>query len=117
MSLYTNKDGIIIKGDKTVGTPCGYCPNVIHLHQESGGVLHTKNGKPMCARCRILTRSKFANKIRADKKLFEKDIVERREYEQEKADKSAQNVAIASQKRSDIDSTKKKKLMDKLQNK
>ena len=114
MSLLKKKSGIIVKGDKQAGTMCGYCPNIIHLHQESAGVLHIKKGKPICARCRILTRSKFAPKIRADKKHFNKSVVDHRENKQATADGTAEDVAIASQKLAGGDSKKKKSLLKKL---
>jgi len=117
MSLFKSKSGIIQRGDKQVGTQCGYCPNVIHLHQEVGGLLHVKNSRPICACCRILTRSKFASKIKADKKHFNKDIVERRENHQIVADTVAEKIATASQKRVGGDSDKKKKLLKRLHQK
>ena len=96
------------------GTLCGYCPNVIHLHQESEGLLHMKKGKPICARCRILTRSPLAAIIKADKTKFDQDIVDRRNREQERANREVEDVAVASQKLAGADSKKKRALMKRL---
>lgn len=118
MTLVQNKSGIITKETKEVGTLCGYCPNVIHLHNEADGLLHIKNGKPICARCRILTRSKFAGQIKADVKKFDRTVVERREDAQEAADLNVIDVAAASQKRTaSADSKKKKELLKRLRQK
>ena len=117
MTLLKRKSGIVVQGDKQVGTPCAFCPNIIHLHQEVNGRLHVKSGKPICVKCRILTRSKVANQIKRDKGKFDNTVVLRREKEQEQSDKHAEDVAAASQQRAGGDSKKKKALLKKLNQK
>ncbi len=109
MNIFKKKEKKMIKG-----TMCGFCPNVIHLHQESGGILHQKSGVPICARCRILTRSKFADKIKGDINKFDKSVVENRSVSQKQADDNVESIALASQKVSGADSIKKKILLMKM---
>ncbi len=117
MALIKSKSGILTHGDKKVGTPCGFCPNIIHLHQESGGILHVKSGTPICARCRIMSRSKFARQIQADSSKRKQDVVVRSERKQEVSDKRSEDVAVQSQKNAGGDSDKKKALKHRLNKK
>lgn len=118
MDYIKRKSGLIVKNDsdKKPGTQCAFCPKIIHLHQESGGMLHVKGGKPICAACRILSRSKFSTKIRADRSKFDADVVARREHLQDKANDNAMKVAAASQNNSGADSKKKKDLQKQVNN-
>ena len=92
------------------GYQCGFCPNVIRPHNEANGMLHVKSGVPICARCRILTRSPLAAKIKADKKKFAKDVIERDQLQERNEQARIEEVAAASQIRAGGDSKKKKKL-------
>lgn len=87
-----------------IGTPCSFCPNVIHVHNEPNGVLFVASGKPICATCRIMRKSKFAVKMQSDaKKAHNKVDTEK-----------VEDVAVASQTKSDADSDKKKELQKKM---
>ena len=86
------------------GKRCSFCPNIIHLHNEVNGVLHVASGKPICAVCRVMRKSKFKKKMKSDAEKANVDGV----------NENVEDVAIASQNIGDADSDKKKKLMKQL---
>lgn len=91
------------------GTPCSFCPNIIHLHNEVGGVLWVASGKPICATCRVMRKNPLAKKMKSDAKKAN-DILEVERIN---------DVAVASQisAGAESDSPKKKALMKKLNKK
>lgn len=89
--------GLIVPSDVRKGYQCGYCPNVIFLENESNGRLFITGGKPCCAKCRILNRSRYAGQIRKDKQAFDKDQVVLEGLIQKSADDLVKRVALQSQ--------------------
>ena len=78
---------------------CGYCPKMIYKHQEAGGRLWMMNGKPACARCRIMAHRSMAARIREDEPAYRADVAERNKREQAEANKQVEHIAAESQKR------------------
>lgn len=78
------------------GIPCGYCHLHIFKEHEANGEIHYLNGKPICARDRIL-RGKMGATIIADKGKRDADIARREQEAQKKADKNAIHVADITQ--------------------
>lgn len=95
------------------GTQCGFCKNIIFIHNESGGMLHVKSGVPICARCRILKRSPLAKEIKRDKKKLKQDIIERDRLREENETKRIEEVALASQLNAKDSDSEKKRTMRK----
>lgn len=91
--------GLLVPKKEVEGYPCGYCPRTIILANESGGHLFMANGKPVCAVCRIMKKSKFANQIRRDKKVYLKERAEEDQRFQNKANELAREAALMSQER------------------
>lgn len=89
--------GLIVPEDRQEGYQCGYCPNVIFLQNESNGRLFITGGKPVCPKCRILNRSRFAGQIRADRVKYDKDQQVMEKMIQAKANELARTVAVQSQ--------------------
>lgn len=89
------------------GTPCQFCPNIIHLHNEVGGVLWVASGKPICATCRVMKKNPLAKKMQTDAKKAHE------QFEEDKVD----DVALESQRIAGADSDKKKKLLKTLNKK
>lgn len=101
ITLERNKSGIYVPKRKDKGTPCGYCPTVIYRHNEvNGRIQMSQEGKPACARCRImkLGNSKMAKRISKDKGKFEKDVEARNQLYQDNANKQAIEIALETQK-------------------
>jgi hypothetical protein len=96
---------------KPVGVQCGFCPEIIFKHKEAGGRLFLHKGeKPICARCRILKGSKYAGRIRKDRKKYEQDLAEQKKIEENKEVERVAKIAVESQKRAEkIDPSKKSK--------
>lgn len=81
---------------KTRGIPCGFCRMHIFKEHEASGEIHYKDGKPICARDRILQGNMGAT-IKADKGKRDADIAQRTETAQKKANKKAVEVADITQ--------------------
>lgn len=111
MSFQPTKTGILVPKPKA--TPCGYCPDGIWAHNEAGGKIHTVDGKPICAKCRIMKSSRYASRILNDKKKYKKDVEARKELQQRNENERMIDVAIASQKRHNVRSDKAKLLSKK----
>ena len=94
--LKTNS-GILVPQKKPIGYRCGFCPEIIFQHKESGNKVRLSNGKPICPRCRIL-RGRFGKQIMSDKKAYLKDIDLKEKMAQEKANQNAIKVAEQTQR-------------------
>lgn len=79
------------------GTPCGFCPLYIFEEHEAGGVIHYKDGKPACARCRILS-GKMGATIAGDKSKRDDQIAAIEKDVQKKADAEALELAERTQR-------------------
>lgn len=84
--VYSNKTGI----------PCGFCRVHIFKEHEANGEIHYKDGKPICARDRIL-QGRMGATIIADKGKRDADIETRTKLAQKKADEKAIRVADITQ--------------------
>ncbi len=78
------------------GTPCGYCPLYIFEEHEAGGIIRVREGKPICARCRILNGA-MGSKIVGDKAKRDAQLKEAEERVQEKANAEARVIAEETQ--------------------
>lgn len=77
--------------------PCGYCPQKIYKDMEANGRLYLLQGKPICARCRILKGSKMRFRILYDKGNLKKDLILRESILQKQENKRINEVALKSQ--------------------
>ena len=93
------KSGLIVPKQQEVAVQCEFCPALIWKHKESKGRLFLHNGKPICARCRILKGSRLAKMIRGDRKEFERDQAAHEKVLQHKADLRVEEAAIDSRNR------------------
>jgi hypothetical protein len=93
MEYTQTESGIVVPTKKPVGVRCGYCPVIIFKQNESNGRLFMFRDLPICARCRILKGSKFANKIRIDKARYEKGIENKEKQIQADADAKVRELA------------------------
>lgn len=96
---------------KPKGTQCGFCPALIFKHNEAGGEIHYRDGKPICARDRVMLGASAAA-IKADKPKFEREMSEREKKEIEAERLRLEEVALASQLQAGGDSEKKTTLRD-----
>lgn len=88
---YSNKSGI----------PCGYCNVHIFKEHEAGGFIHySAEGKPICARDRIL-RGSMGAIIKDDKGKRDAQLAEIEKRAQARADEEAIRVAGISQELTD----------------
>lgn len=78
------------------GTPCGFCPLYIFEEHEAGGIIHTRDGRPICARCRILN-GKMGKTILADKQKREDDLKAVEQKLQRQANAEANIIAEKTQ--------------------
>lgn len=90
--------GLLVSQEMQKGFRCGFCPNIIFLDKESGGKLFITDNKPVCAKCRIFNRSRYAKQIRDDRVEYEKDQAILSKMIQKKADEWVKVVAEQSQK-------------------
>ena len=84
---------------RPIGVQCGYCPKLIFKNQEAGGRLFLMNGRPACARCRIMKDHRMASRIRDNILAYKKDFDARTKREQESEDRKIREIALKSQKR------------------
>lgn len=88
---------LVPKKEKT-GVRCGFCPFIIWKHNEARGRLFVKNGRPICARCRIMN-GRYGKQIAQEvSKKADLDAILRNNIQQQKANDRAIDIAIASQK-------------------
>lgn len=87
----------VIPLEQPITVRCNYCPTLITKEQEAGGRLHYIDGRPACAKCRILRKSKVADTIKADKGNYEADLKKKEEIAQAQADAEIRGVAYDSQ--------------------
>ena len=88
------------KDKKEKGTPCSFCPRLIFKKNESRGIIHLIDGKPVCAVCRI-KRGGSWSQIEADKPNYEKDV-------EEMENKRVRKIGYRSQVETQTDFIKKK---------
>lgn len=79
------------------GTPCGYCPIHIFEEHEAGHAIHYRDGKAICARCRVLG-GKMGGIIAGDKAKRDEDVNAMNEKVQKQADSEALVVAERTQR-------------------
>lgn len=97
-SLIRRAVSVVTSGFRsTEGVPCGYCPIHIFVEHEAGGIIHTKNGKPICARCRVLN-GKMGSIIAGDKGKRDADLKAMDNKLQREADEQARVIAEATQR-------------------
>lgn len=97
IGLQRTKSGLLIPAHKPVGVQCGFCPTIIFRHNEAKGRLFMLQGKPICAKCRILKFSKFSKQIRRDKKIFKKDMEFKERMVQDLANQKVEQLAKITQ--------------------
>lgn len=78
------------------GIQCGFCSLHIFKEHEAGGIIHYKEGKPICARDRIL-QGKMGATIVGDKPKREAHLKQVEERIQKEADHQALVVADKTQ--------------------
>lgn len=76
--------GIIVPKEKSI--QCGHCPRAIFPSKEPKGQIFIKDGRPICAPCRVVKLGRFGDRIRADKGKALRD---------QEASKEAQRAAEA----------------------
>lgn len=76
---------------------CGSCPLPIYRKNEAGNLIHFKDGKPICAKCRVLQGS-MGSLIKSKAADFEEDKKKREVFMQERADKEAREFGFITQK-------------------
>lgn len=86
------------------GVPCGFCPLYIFPEHEAGGIIHTKDGKAICARDRIL-QGVMGKVIVADKVKRDAQLAAIGERLQKEADA---NVLVVAEKTQTATGTKMK---------
>jgi len=97
--FHKSQSGIMVPTSALpVGVECAFCDYVIFKQNEAGGRLYLHQGKPICARCRILKGSKYANIIRQDVDVYEKDILAKKHHAEAKEIQRVAEIAVASQK-------------------
>lgn len=91
------KNKLFPKKQVREGVECGYCGDRIWKDMEVGGKLHLFDGKPICARDRVLGFSTKRMEIQKDKKKFLVDKDVRDKFQQDRADAALEEVALQSQ--------------------
>ncbi len=94
-SFIKTKSGFVIPSNS--GVHCFYCPAIIYKDREAAGRLFLMNGKPACARCRILAKSKVSSQIRRDSNLYKQDLQNKNEHSQQIANEKVIDIASKTQ--------------------
>lgn len=98
IGLRQTKSGLLVPYKKPVGVRCGFCPTIIFQRNEAKGRLFMCDGKPICAKCRILKFSRMKNAILGDKNKMLKDLEDRNKVLQEKENERVKELAAKTQK-------------------
>ncbi len=95
LNLSKTESGIFFP--KLNGVQCSYCSAIIQKDNEAGKRLFLMDGRPACARCRILATSKMSLRIKNDRALYEKDLKYKETIKQERSNSEVAKVAAHSQ--------------------
>lgn len=87
----------LVPKKERVGVRCGFCPVIIWRDNEANGRLFVKQGKPICACCRVM-RGRYGRQIekevprkRAEDSAVKENLLQR------KANDHAIDIAMATQ--------------------